>query len=251
MCAEIHSRQGSRRYGADVDSAKRFGELINSATSAGHLDYLCALMCAAIDPSCDVGQVLKSLDDCAADMPTTFEGVIGSLFGSGLFSGDVDQYHAVENSLLHKVMERRIGMPITLSVVAIEVGRRQGVPILGIGLPGHFVVRDADSDLYADPFGGGVIYDRAGLTAAWKLRGMGDVLNPVSLIPMGARKIVLRILNNLRASLISAVDTDPFDTEALDQWPDQRIHGLVRLRSLVPEFDDEAAERLRWVRYWN
>ena len=56
-----------------------------------------------------------------------------------------------------------MGMPITLSVVAMEVGKRLGVPIGGVGLPGHFVIRDKESGTFADPFGGGVRYDEAGM----------------------------------------------------------------------------------------
>ena len=60
------------------------------------------------------------------------------------------------------MIARGLGLPITLSVVAIEVGRRAGVPIVGIGLPIHFMVREASREVYGDPFGDGAMYDRSG-----------------------------------------------------------------------------------------
>ena len=79
-----------------------------------------------------------------------------------MFAGDGDDYHHPRNSLLHEVLARRVGMPITLSVVAIEVGRRLGVPIRGVGLPGHFVIRDKQSGTFADPFGARCALRRGG-----------------------------------------------------------------------------------------
>jgi hypothetical protein len=92
--------------------------------------------------------------------------------------------------------------PITLSVVAMEVGKRLGVPIRGIGLPGHFVIRDKTSGTYADPFGGGVRYDEPGMIAAWQQRmGEGVRYGRHARCGHGTRHLI-RMLNNLRHSLI-------------------------------------------------
>src|SRR5207245_202549 len=71
------------------------------------------------------------------------------------------------NSCLNDVLERRLGIPITLSVLAIEVGRRVGLEIVGIGLPGHFCVgsRVGDELLVLDPFGGGRLVERGAAEA--------------------------------------------------------------------------------------
>ena len=58
------------------------------------------------------------------------------------FTGNHDDYYDPRNSYLHEVLERRVGIPITLSVLAIEIGRRVGVPVVGVGMPAHFLVRD-------------------------------------------------------------------------------------------------------------
>jgi regulator of sirC expression with transglutaminase-like and TPR domain len=73
------------------------------------------------------------------------------------FSGDEDDYYDPRNVLLGPLLERRKGMPILLSVLWMEVGRRAGIPVAGIGLPGHFIVRiGPPPGTLADPFAGGV-----------------------------------------------------------------------------------------------
>jgi regulator of sirC expression with transglutaminase-like and TPR domain len=73
------------------------------------------------------------------------------------FAGDEDDYYDPRNVLLGPLLERRRGMPILLSVLWMEVGRRAGIPIAGIGLPGHFIVRvGPPPGTLADPFAGGV-----------------------------------------------------------------------------------------------
>ncbi|MBA2678305.1 MAG: hypothetical protein H0U76_07930, partial [Ktedonobacteraceae bacterium] len=81
------------------------------------------------------------------------------LFDEQGFHGDHDDYYNPDNSFLNKVLERRTGIPITLSLLYIEVGRRVGIQIDGIGFPYHFMVRHRwdQSVIYIDPFGGGTL----------------------------------------------------------------------------------------------
>ena len=80
------------------------------------------------------------------------------LFDELKFAGNHTNYHDPRNSFLNDVMERKRGIPITLSLLYIEVGKRAGVPILGIGMPGHFIVRHRDeSEVFVDPFHGGIL----------------------------------------------------------------------------------------------
>ncbi|HEY7628568.1 MAG TPA: transglutaminase-like domain-containing protein [Ilumatobacteraceae bacterium] len=223
-----------------MDSAShRFTELINEPAAERHLDLLCALVAATVDPAADVAAILLALDRLAEACPSEFDGIMSSLFGSGLFSGDVGDYHDPRNSLLHHVLARRVGMPITLSVVAMEIGKRVGVPIVGVGMPGHFVVRDAASPTYADPFAGGVRYDEVGIVSAWQRRmGHDAPFHHAMLAPTSTRDIVLRILNNLKHSLVSR-----------EEWP--MLARLVPLRVAFPELAGEAAEHRRWMRHFN
>ncbi|MEA3185515.1 MAG: hypothetical protein QOC57_1373 [Ilumatobacteraceae bacterium] len=224
---------------AAVPASRRFGEVINSAAGDRHLDLLCALVAATMDHTADVGAMIVRLDELAADCPPSFDGIIDTLFGSGLFAGDSENYHDPRNSLLHRVLARRLGMPITLSVVAIEVGKRLGVPIVGVGLPGHFVIRDRQSGKYADPFGHGMRYSEGGMITSWEGRMGGDTPFRRSMLRTTAsRDIVLRILNNLKYSLVSR------DEPVL-------LARLAMLRAAFPELDGEAGERRTWMRHFN
>ena len=236
----IHVGERSRRYLAGVDPAvQRFAELINGASADRHLDLACALVACAIDHTADVGSILVGLDRVAETCPPSFEGIVDTLFASGRFVGDSDDYHDPRNSLLNEVLARHIGMPITLSVVAMEVGKRRGVPIRGVGLPGHFVIRDKESGTFADPFGGGVRYDEAGMIASWEQRMGGEAaFRPAMLTPTSAHDIVLRILNNLKQSLVTR------DQPVL-------LARLAPLRAAFPELVQERDEHRRWLRHFN
>src|SRR5882762_10462426 len=84
------------------------------------------------------------------------------LFDEEKFRGNADDYYDPRNSCLNDVLERRLGIPITLSLVTLEVARRLGLELAGIGLPGHFVVgaRVGEAVVVLDPFAGGRILDR-------------------------------------------------------------------------------------------
>lgn len=104
------------------------------------------------------------------------------------FKGDTEDYDDPGNSMLDLVLERRRGLPILLSVVYVEVARRAGVPLQGVGLPGHFVVGHfgATPPLLLDPFNRGTFVD----TDA----------EPELVRPWGPHEIAMRILNNLVAA---------------------------------------------------
>ena len=80
------------------------------------------------------------------------------LFDETGFRGNREDYYDPRNSLLNGVLRRRLGIPITLSLVYIEAGKRLDMPVVGIGMPGHFLVRHhAKKDLFIDPFSGGIL----------------------------------------------------------------------------------------------
>ncbi len=113
------------------------------------------------------------------------------------FAGDTEEYDDPGNSMLDLVLERRRGLPILLSVVYVEAGRRAGIPLGGVGLPGHFVVGHfgRTPPVLLDPFGGGV-------------RIEPDV--PVRLLrPWHPHAIALRMLNNLVAAYVARGDLGP------------------------------------------
>src|ERR1051325_105084 len=108
--------------------------------------------------ACDVGRCLARLDEMGeeararvvrGDAPAV-EALNRYLFDEQGFAGNAAEYYDPRNSMLHRVLERRLGIPITLSVVYMEVGRRAGLRVEGVGLPGHFIVRAYESDDASD-----------------------------------------------------------------------------------------------------
>ncbi|CAB4772507.1 unannotated protein [freshwater metagenome] len=105
------------------------------------------------------------------------------------------------------MIERRVGIPITLAVVAMEVGRRAGVPLWGVSMPGHFLLRDkVDPDVFLDPFNGGRIL-RAGdcRRLHFALSG-GSPWEDAFLNPASKLTVVARMLSNLKAVATSRDD---------------------------------------------
>lgn len=79
------------------------------------------------------------------------------------FRGNFENYYEPDNIFINRVIDRRLGIPITLSLIYILVGRRANIPVYGVGIPGHFVVRYESNgfEIYVDPFNGGKIMARS------------------------------------------------------------------------------------------
>ncbi|MGH9719560.1 MAG: transglutaminase family protein, partial [Bryobacteraceae bacterium] len=113
-----------------------------------------ALLLATIEyPNLNIDGFLSLLDSHASELHRRLDGVEGLafvheanryLFEELGFRGNTDDYYNPANSCLNDVLTARLGIPITLSVVYIEIARRLGRPVFGVGLPGHFVVRYDD-----------------------------------------------------------------------------------------------------------
>lgn len=220
-----------------MDPAARFTDLVNRPASEAHLDLMAALIGASFDPSADVGSVIIGLDRLADECAPSFDSILMALFGSGRLRGNRVDYGDPANSYLHRVLATGLGIPITLCVCAIEVGRRLGVPIVGVGLPGHFLVQC--NGVYADPFHNGRQYTPDELEPAWqRITGISAPLDPRVVQPAHTRSILLRMLNNLKGSLVAMDEPLPLQT-------------LARLRSAFPELAQERAEHARWLRHWN
>ncbi len=122
-------------------------------------------------------------------------------------SGNTEDYYDPRNTYLHETLDRGVGLPITLSVIYLEVARRLGIPLRGVGLPSHFMVkwplpREEGGDLYLDAFHGGKILDATECrTFILELMGATGALpyfDPRWSAPLGARAILTRMLNNLK-----------------------------------------------------
>ncbi|RME22516.1 MAG: hypothetical protein D6798_15625 [Deltaproteobacteria bacterium] len=188
-----------------------FAALVTGDGDDFDLGRAAALVAAEERPGVDAAEVVGQLDELAAELyiPPDDDIVVKvarlnhHLFEEAGFRGDAREPDAPDNSLLHRVLERRRGLPILLSLVAMEVGRRVGVELDGIGFPGHFLVRPrgADPPFYIDPFGGGRIL-RQDLLAIELPEGMG----PGVLRPVTARQLLVRLNRNLKHSYLRRRD---------------------------------------------
>jgi len=128
------------------------------------------------------------------------------LFGELGFAGNIEQYMDPRNSFLNEVLDRRLGIPITLSVVYIEIARRAGLDVTGINFPGHFLLRcpsrpglQFSEDLIIDPFHGGVLLSEDGCRALLRKHGDANtVLEPRMLSHATKPQILARMLLNLK-----------------------------------------------------
>lgn len=122
------------------------------------------------------------------------------LFDELKFAGNHTDYYDPRNSFLNDVMERRKGIPITLSLLYIEVGKRVGAPLLGVGMPGHFIVRHRDdADVFVDPFHGGILLSRQECAERLKQVTQGALQWDASYLePVSNRNFIARMLRNLK-----------------------------------------------------
>lgn len=125
------------------------------------------------------------------------------------FRGNQDNYYDPRNSFLNEVLERKVGIPITLSVIYIEIGRQVGLPIVGVGLPGHFIVQyDAQADAFwIDPFYGGTILTQADCAARiQQIYGPKVTWQDSFLTSVSDRDILRRMLSNLKGIYLQQRD---------------------------------------------
>lgn len=133
------------------------------------------------------------------------------LAGQRRLRGNTDDYEDPRNSCLECVLDRRLGIPLALSLVWMGVGRRVGWHVEGVGLPGHFVVRITGRDgesILADPFHEGRLLSREGLRRLMEsLHGRPVEIDPSALRSVHPREVLLRMLRNLRSCYRRRGDT--------------------------------------------
>jgi regulator of sirC expression with transglutaminase-like and TPR domain len=151
------------------------------------------------------------------------------LFEEEGFRGNRDSYYDPRNSFLNDVLDRRLGIPITLSVVYLEVGWRLGLPLHGVNFPGHFLVRyDGEAlKLLVDPFQGGMVrFEDEAQDLLDHVYGGSVRMQPEYLRVADRRAILVRILENLKNNWLNARD----DARALG--------ALERILLLLPDSPD-------------
>jgi regulator of sirC expression with transglutaminase-like and TPR domain len=160
-------------------------------------------------PNLEVGTYTNQLDGMAREVrerigsrasgEETVKALNRYLFVEQGFRGNTKNYYEVENSYINRVIDRRTGIPISLSAVYLAIGKRLGLPVFGIGMPGHFLVK-YDSDRYkifVDCFNGGALLSERNCVRFLTEAGYG--FEDRYLQPSPARAILTRMIKNLLA----------------------------------------------------
>ena len=190
-------------------------------------------------PELDVQHYMQMLDGLAqearaqvAQAESPAEALADFLFYEQEFRGNEEAYSDPRNSYLNEVLERRLGIPISLSVIYVAVARRLHIDAYGLSLPGHFIVgvRQGLVELLLDPFHGGrrlTLEDCEQLVR--QTTGLEGLLDPTWLRPATPHAILARMLNNLRVVYVHR-----------ERWP-EAIAVIERMRQVQPN----APEHLR------
>jgi len=199
-------------------------------------------------PELDVDAYLERLDALArgvdgsrrsADPVGRLHRLREYLFVEQGFTGNREDYYDPRNSFLNEVLDRRQGIPITLSLVVMEVGKRLGLAVEGIGLPGHFIAgaRLGDSQILLDPFNAGALLTpEACEELVGRVLGRKGLLKAEHFAPVSHRQLLARMLANLKGIY--------WQREAWD-----RVVGVIdRLLVLDPKAGEEWRDRgLAWT----
>lgn len=232
---------------------ERFAQLVDAANDDFDLAEAALLIAQEEQPELDIAAYLQRLDALAAEVrarvpePSTPAATLARLnellFQEERLNGNAADYYDPRNSFLNEVLDRKIGIPITLSVIYMEVGRRLGMNIFGVGFPGHFLVKytGPDGEVILDPFHGGTSLTHEQL--AQKLRDMYGEGSPFLtqiprlLTPASKREILVRMLRNLKGVYLQKNDF-PRALNAID-----RI--VLVDPTLATEFRDRGAVQQR------
>jgi len=219
-----------------------FAEIVARDESTLELDRAALLIAAGEYPHLNVEEYLAEMDafaemarardDVFADPLTRIRQLSDLLFDELRFRGNAEKYYDARNSFLNDVIDRRLGLPITLSVLMIEIGRRIGLKLFGVGMPGHFMAKYADDEreIFVDPFHGGRIVNKERCHEMISEMYQGQMkFHPSFLYAVGKKQILIRMLQNLKGIYTRAQNH-------------HKTLGMIELALLI---NPEAAAELR------
>lgn len=198
---------------------QRFYEEINQPDEQIDLATAALYLAQEEYPGLDVNFYLNALETMAAEvvarLPTEryplrmIQTLNQYLYDDLRFSGNTEDYYDPRNSYLNEVIDRRIGIPITLSLVYLAVAQRINFPMVGVGMPGHFLVRPAVEEMlvFVDPFHRGeTMFAEDCQERLSQIYDQPVNFRPEFLEPVGSRYFLTRMLTNLKAVYISKND---------------------------------------------
>jgi regulator of sirC expression with transglutaminase-like and TPR domain len=235
----------------------RFAELMADEKDRYSLAEACLLIAEDAYENLDVNHYLGEIERMAARLrgrlaqgANAEEKIVALnsfLFDELGFSGNAEDYYDPRNSYLNEVIERRSGIPISLSVLYMEIGRKIGLPLEGVSFPGHFLVRLAlrGRTIVLDPFSGGEPLSEPDLRKLLKrviagsgrtaLRSAADAASELPLDqflePAGHRQVLARVLRNLK-NIYREKDE-----------PQKLLQVINRILVVTPEAHEELRDR--------
>jgi len=195
-----------------TDPYREFRQAVDRSESSIDLGRAALTIALADYPDLEIDIYLSRIDELAlevreragtdADVFRSMAALNFVLFKEQGFCGNRGDYYDPKNSFLNDVIDRKRGLPITLSILYMEVGRRIGLTIDGVGFPGHFLVKthSAGDDIIIDPFNAGDIKSYEDLQSMLDQLYVGNVhLQQGFLSALTKKQILKRVLGNLKA----------------------------------------------------
>jgi regulator of sirC expression with transglutaminase-like and TPR domain len=226
------------------DARIRFTAMVQLADKDIDLLAACLLLAKEDHPALSVAHWVHAVDAIAARLRGRITPGGGShnavyainriLFDELGFRGDSEHYDDPDNCMMHLVLQRRVGIPITLSILYMEVARRLSLRVRGVGFPGHFLVRcqDVFGTVFLDPFHEGKLLLRSDLEELLRrLQGPSAQLLPAHIAPVGNKAILTRVLHNLKGMYYHRGDFQ------------RTLAAVERIVLLNPHLPDELRDR--------
>jgi regulator of sirC expression with transglutaminase-like and TPR domain len=226
---------------------KQWSEIAGLPPEQISLAHAALLIAKDAYPGLDVAAYLARLDDMALTLRRRLRADISIgdklkslnhyLFDELGYAGNNADYYDPRNSYLNDVIERRLGIPITLSVLYLEVGRRLGLELSGVSFPGHFLVKCQvrEGAIMLDPYANGVALGIKDLQSKLAVLASSAEITPESVMPMLAsadhKEILARMLRNLKAIFVQRRDYA------------RALCAVERIILLMPDADEEIRDR--------
>ena len=229
-----------------------FAQVVEGEDVRIDLAQACLMIAQDAYPSLDVERYLGEIERMAIRLRSRMPQTCGAeerivalnqfLYEDLGYWGNTDDYYDPRNSYLNQVIDRKTGIPITMSILYMEVGRRVGLPLEGVSFPGHFLVRVRlrGGMLVLDPFAGGAPQSEAELRerlqrvippAVTDNVPVADLPLDQFLEPASKRQILSRVLRNLKGIYREA------------DKPDRMLEVLNRMLVVTPEANAELRDR--------
>jgi regulator of sirC expression with transglutaminase-like and TPR domain len=262
----------------------RFRDLINRPDDEIDLAEAALLIAKSVNADLDIERYLSQIESLALQLAERLSDSLSEtdrilalnrfLFDELGFAPNVENYYDPRNSFLNEVLERRVGIPISLSILYIEVGRRVGLPLRGVSFPGHFLVKCKVNDglIVLDPYCRGVSLSLHDLQRRLREVKGGEVSRAIiagMLVSADKKEILARVLRNLKAIyverdehnaalsvmewIITLTPTDAAEVRdrglllAKLECPRAALEDFERYLELAPDAEDAHELRTRMV----